>query len=60
MNTYKLRDEYLGLGDSPNKPIPDYLLYVIVGASLTQFLSKICIPYVTQAVFHAFSLMNNT
>lgn len=27
----KLRDEYLGLGGSPNSPIPNYFLYVIIG-----------------------------
>uniref|UniRef100_A0A7S0QW02 Uncharacterized protein n=1 Tax=Pyramimonas obovata TaxID=1411642 RepID=A0A7S0QW02_9CHLO len=26
----KLRDEYLALGGSPNKPIPNYFLYIIL------------------------------
>lgn len=39
--TQKLKDEYLGLGGSPNNPIPNYFLYVIVGARLIQ----ICFIY---------------
>lgn len=37
--TKKLRDEYLGLGGSPNNPIPNYFLYVIIGISFLAVLS---------------------